>query len=109
MCPAAPRLLSLRHRAVSGGRDGAARRPSSPSRKREHRMKLANYRRRAALDLADSIAHVHEASGGRFGPDLMSVYDDWHAFVGFASGVTARTAKLLETQLSCPGPAPRLV
>ena len=35
-------------------------------------MKLANYDGRAALVLDGSMADVHDASGGRFGPDPMS-------------------------------------
>ena len=106
---AATRLLSLRHRADGGGRHVAARRPPPPSRTREHRMKLANHDGRAALVLDDAIADVHDASGGRFGPDLMSVYDDWPAFVDFAAGVTTGTAPLVEASLACPVPAPRQV
>ena len=43
-------------------------------------MKLANHGGRAALVLDDGIADISDASGGRFGPDPMSVYDDWAAF-----------------------------
>jgi 2-keto-4-pentenoate hydratase/2-oxohepta-3-ene-1,7-dioic acid hydratase in catechol pathway len=74
----------------------------------EH-MKLANHDGRAVLVLDGSIADVHDASGGRFGPDPMSVYDDWPAFVELAAGVTAGTAPLAEASLRCPVPAPRQV
>ena len=70
-------------------------------------MKLANRNGRAALVLDESVADVHDASGGRFGPDVMSVYDDWSNFADFARGVTAGTAPLVESELSCPVPAPR--
>jgi 2,4-didehydro-3-deoxy-L-rhamnonate hydrolase len=72
-------------------------------------MKLANHDGRAVLVLDGSIADVHDVSGGRFGPDPMSVYDDWPAFVELAAGVTAGTAPLAEASLRCPVPAPRQV
>jgi 2,4-diketo-3-deoxy-L-fuconate hydrolase len=72
-------------------------------------MKLANHDGRAAIVLDDSIADVHDASGGRFGPDLTSVYDDWPAFVDLAAGVTTATAPLVEANLRCPVPSPRQV
>ena len=72
-------------------------------------MKLANHDGRAVLVLDGSIADVHEASGGRFGPHPMGVYDDWPAFAAFAAGVTAGTAPLDEASLRCPVPEPRQV
>ena len=72
-------------------------------------MKLANHQGRAALVFDDTVADVHEASGGRFGPDPMSVYEDWEAFTAFASGVTTGTAPLVESDLGCPVPSPRQV
>jgi 2,4-didehydro-3-deoxy-L-rhamnonate hydrolase len=72
-------------------------------------MKLANRGGRAVLVLDGAIADVAEASGGRFGPDPMSVYDDWPAFAEFASGVTTGTAPLVEAELGCPVPVPRQV
>ncbi|HEY1828418.1 MAG TPA: fumarylacetoacetate hydrolase family protein, partial [Acidimicrobiales bacterium] len=72
-------------------------------------MKLANHNGRAALVFDGSIADVHAASGGRFGPEPMGVYDDWPAFVQFAQGISEGTAPLVERQLSCPVPAPRQV
>ena len=72
-------------------------------------MKLANYGGRAALVLDGSIADVHDASGGRFGPDPMSLYQDWPAFADFAAGISAGTAPLDESRLGCPVPAPRQV
>ena len=72
-------------------------------------MKLANSGGCAALVLDDAIADVSKASGGRFGPDPMSVYEDWPAFADFAAGVTTGTAPLVESELRCPVPAPRQV
>ena len=59
--------------------------------------------------LTTSIVDVHVASGGRFGPDPMSIYGDWPAFVDFASGITAGTAPLVDADLRSPVPAPRQV
>jgi 2-keto-4-pentenoate hydratase/2-oxohepta-3-ene-1,7-dioic acid hydratase in catechol pathway len=72
-------------------------------------MKLANHNSRAALVFDDVIADVHDASTGRFGPDPMSVYDDWPAFVEFAAGVTNGSAPLVAANLQCPVPRPRQV
>ncbi|MGH9016256.1 MAG: fumarylacetoacetate hydrolase family protein [Acidimicrobiales bacterium] len=72
-------------------------------------MKLANHGGRAALVLDEAIADVHEASGGRFGPDVMALYRDWPAFVDFAASVTAGTGPLIEAELGCPVPGPRQV
>jgi 2-keto-4-pentenoate hydratase/2-oxohepta-3-ene-1,7-dioic acid hydratase in catechol pathway len=73
-------------------------------------MKLANHDGRAALVLDDgSIADVHQASGGRFGPDPMSVFEDWSVFVEVARGVTTGAAPLVESSLGNPVPLPRQV
>lgn len=72
-------------------------------------MKIANHNDRAVLVLGDEIADIAHASDGRFGPDSMSVYADWPAFVDFAAGVTAGTEPLVEADLRCPVPAPRQV
>jgi 2,4-didehydro-3-deoxy-L-rhamnonate hydrolase len=72
-------------------------------------VKLANSNDRAVLVLGDEITDIAAASGGRFGPDPMSLYADWAAFVDFAAGVTAGTAPLVESDLRCPVPTPRQV
>ena len=72
-------------------------------------MKLANYDGRATLVFDDAVADVHDASGGRFGHEVMRVYDEWPAFVDFAAGVTTGTAPLVDASLECPVPAPRQV
>jgi 2,4-didehydro-3-deoxy-L-rhamnonate hydrolase len=72
-------------------------------------VKIANSKDRAVLVLGDETADIAEASGGRFGPDPMHIYDDWATFADFARGVTAGTAPLVETDLRCPVPAPRQV
>jgi 2-keto-4-pentenoate hydratase/2-oxohepta-3-ene-1,7-dioic acid hydratase in catechol pathway len=72
-------------------------------------MKLANVGGRAALVLDDGVVDVAEASDGRFGPDLMSIYDEWRAFVAWSAGVTSATSPLVESELGCPVPSPRQV
>jgi 2,4-didehydro-3-deoxy-L-rhamnonate hydrolase len=72
-------------------------------------MKLANHNGRAALVLDDGIADVERASGGRFGPDVMALYDDWDAFVEFAVGVSTPTEALDHQALGNPAPRPRQV
>lgn len=72
-------------------------------------MKIANVNGRAALVLGDEIADVEQASGGRFGPDPMDLFDDWDAFVAFAGGITGGTGPLVEADLANPVPVPRQV
>jgi 2-keto-4-pentenoate hydratase/2-oxohepta-3-ene-1,7-dioic acid hydratase in catechol pathway len=72
-------------------------------------VKLATVHDRAVLVIDDEIADVAEASGGRFGPDPMAVYDEWDEFVAWAATVHAGTAPLLEADLGCPVPRPRQV
>lgn len=72
-------------------------------------MRIANAKGRAVLVLGDSITDIAEASGGRFGPDPMHVFENWTEFVAFAAGVTTGTAPLVESDLRCPVPSPRQV
>jgi 2,4-diketo-3-deoxy-L-fuconate hydrolase len=71
-------------------------------------MKFANLDGRLVLILEDGVADVATASDGRFGPDPMSVYDDWTGFSTWAAGVTQRSAPL-GSGLKCPVPRPRQV
>jgi len=72
-------------------------------------VKIANCNGRAALVLGDEIADVATASDGAFGPDPMSIYADWDAFVSFAAGVGTGTGPYVEAQVGNPVPAPRQV
>ena len=72
-------------------------------------MKLANVHDRAVLVIGEQIADVATASDGRFGPDPMALFDDWAAFVEFATTVTEGTAPLVEADLDNPVPRPRQV
>src|SRR6056297_108377 len=107
--PAATRLPSRRNRRRRRGCSASAPGPSHPSHRGDHDMKLANIDGRAALVLDDGIADVAEVSGGAFGPDPMSPYREWEAFVDFAETVTAPTGPMVEADLRCPVPEPRQV
>src|SRR5262245_16123771 len=72
-------------------------------------MKIANQAGRAVLVVEGGVADISDASGGRFGPDPMSLFGDWAAFAEFASGVTAATGPFVEAELGCPVPVPRQV
>jgi 2-keto-4-pentenoate hydratase/2-oxohepta-3-ene-1,7-dioic acid hydratase in catechol pathway len=72
-------------------------------------VKIANIDDRAVLVLGDELADIATASGGRFGPDPMDVYERWDAFVDFAAGITAGTGPLDHTALANPAPRPRQV
>jgi 2-keto-4-pentenoate hydratase/2-oxohepta-3-ene-1,7-dioic acid hydratase in catechol pathway len=72
-------------------------------------MKIANVKGRAALVLGDEVADIATVSDGRFGPDPMSLYDDWEAFTAFAATVTTGTGPLVDADLGCPVPSPRQV
>ena len=72
-------------------------------------MKIANVNDRAVLVLGDEIADIATVSDGRFGPDPMSLYEDWAAVADLAAGVSAGTAPLDLTALGNPVPHPRQV
>lgn len=72
-------------------------------------MKLADHAGRAVLVFDDGIADVERASGGRFGPDVMALYDDWDAFTEFAVDVASPTEPLDHQVLGNPAPRPRQV
>jgi 2-keto-4-pentenoate hydratase/2-oxohepta-3-ene-1,7-dioic acid hydratase in catechol pathway len=72
-------------------------------------VRLANSKGRAALVLDDEIADIADMTGGQFGPDPMSIFENWAAFVEIGASITASTAKLVEADLRCPVPCPRQV
>lgn len=69
-------------------------------------MRLANVEGRAALVLGDEIADVAMVSDGQFGPDPMTVYDDWEGFARFSAEVTTTTGTLVDAALGNPVPSP---
>lgn len=72
-------------------------------------MRFANVNNRAVLVLGDEIADLDEVSDGRFGPDPMSVYEDWDGLVEFAATITTGTGPLVEADLLRPVPTPAQV
>lgn len=76
-------------------------------------MRLANVDGRATLLVPgadDRGVDVAQASGGRFGPGVQALYDEWDAFREFAAGVGASDAVGIdEARLGSPVPAPRQV
>ena len=72
-------------------------------------MKLASVNGRAALVLGDEIADVATACDGRFGPDPMTLYDEWDVFKDFAATVSSATGPLVNAELCNPVPQPRQV
>ena len=73
-------------------------------------MRLANLEGRAVLLHGEQAVDVERASDGRFGPDPMSVWEDWQAFTAWAAGVDgAGSAPYRENQLGAPVPWPRQI
>lgn len=72
-------------------------------------MKLAHHHGRAVLVFDDGIADVEHVSDGRFGPDVMALYDEWDAFVEFGAGVSSAAEPIDLQALGNPAPTPRQV
>ena len=78
-------------------------------------MRVANLGGRATVVLpgGDDVGiDVAEASGGKFGPDVQGLYDDWQAFRAFVANLdlsTVATAEFDRAELRAPVPAPRQV
>jgi 2-keto-4-pentenoate hydratase/2-oxohepta-3-ene-1,7-dioic acid hydratase in catechol pathway len=78
-------------------------------------MRLANLGGRATLVVPgrdDRGVDIAEVSGGKFGPDVQGLYDQWDAFRAFATALdlsAAASVKLDEADLRAPVPAPRQV
>ncbi len=72
-------------------------------------MRIANDKGRLVVVTGDEVADVAQLSGGRFGPDPMSAYQEWAAFADFVSTITTGTGPLVEHDLRCPVPNPRQV
>jgi 2-keto-4-pentenoate hydratase/2-oxohepta-3-ene-1,7-dioic acid hydratase in catechol pathway len=69
-------------------------------------MKLANLAGRAVVLSGESAIDVAHESGGQFGPDLMSCYDQWEAFADWAHTATGG-AVYSAADLQAPSPTPR--
>ncbi len=69
-------------------------------------MKLANHGGRLALVVDGGALDVHEASGGRFGPDPASAYADWDALRAWAATADGDPKPLDQSALGAPSPSP---
>ncbi len=74
-------------------------------------MRIVNTRGRLGLVVGEGILDVATASGGRFGPGVQGVYEEWDSFHAWAAEVDAgaETHPLDEAALGSPAPAPRQV
>lgn len=73
-------------------------------------MRIGNVGGRAALIFENAALDVAAASNGRFGPDLMAVYDNWAAFSSWAATVGASNAvAFAESDLGPVSPRPTQV
>src|SRR5262245_31578234 len=73
-------------------------------------MRLVNLDGRAAVLVGDAALDLASASGGRFGPDLASVYEQWAAVRDFVATVDGSDATPFDAKrLSAPSPEPRQV
>jgi 2,4-diketo-3-deoxy-L-fuconate hydrolase len=73
-------------------------------------VKLANLDGRATAIIAGGAVDVASASNGRFGPDILPIYDHWTEFVEFAETLDgADSVPFDDTDLGPPVPLPRQV
>ena len=72
-------------------------------------MKIANAAGRAVIVIGDSAVDIATASEGCFGPDMMSIFDNWEEFCTFAATITEGTDALDMATLQRPVTAPRQV
>jgi 2-keto-4-pentenoate hydratase/2-oxohepta-3-ene-1,7-dioic acid hydratase in catechol pathway len=73
-------------------------------------MKLANLDGRATIVAEGGGIDLERASGGRFGPDVQALYDDWDAVRDLVAGLgEAEVTPFDEARLGSPAPAPRQV
>lgn len=75
-------------------------------------MRIANHNERAVLLTSDEDGiDIHTASGGRFGPDLPPLFNEWEAFTAWVQGLSGLTADVAidRSLLGSPSPAPRQI
>lgn len=73
-------------------------------------MRIASAGGRLVLAVDGGWVDVEQASGGRFGSDPQTVYDQWADFGQWARGeVGGEARKIADADLDCPVPRPRQV
>jgi 2-keto-4-pentenoate hydratase/2-oxohepta-3-ene-1,7-dioic acid hydratase in catechol pathway len=75
-------------------------------------LRIANHNERAVLLTSDEAGiDIHTASGGRFGPDLPPLFNEWEAFTAWVQGLSGLTADVAldRSLLGSPSPAPRQI
>ena len=72
-------------------------------------MRVANSAGRAVIVIGETVVDIATASEGCFGPDMMSVFDNWDEFCAFAANITEGTDALDMSSLQRPVPAPRQI
>ncbi|MDX6744180.1 fumarylacetoacetate hydrolase family protein [Actinocorallia sp. A-T 12471] len=77
-------------------------------------MKIANISGRAALFTGTEFVDVHKASDGAFGPDPVSVFDQWTVFLAWArsaypDAVGVEATLPADAEVGPPSPRPRQV
>lgn len=73
-------------------------------------VRVINAAGRLAVEVPDGIVDVAQASDGRFGPDVQSVYDQWAEFADWAKGQTEATGPMPAPEdVGPPVPGPRQI
>jgi 2-keto-4-pentenoate hydratase/2-oxohepta-3-ene-1,7-dioic acid hydratase in catechol pathway len=74
-------------------------------------MRIANHDNRAVLLVSDDQAiDIHEASGGKFGPNIADIYPHWSEFSAWASSVgDGATVSVDRKKLGAPSPEPQQI
>jgi 2,4-diketo-3-deoxy-L-fuconate hydrolase len=72
-------------------------------------MRIANLDNRLVLLRGGKAIDVHTASGGWFGPDPQSVFDDWPAFRRWAADAQGEARSFAAVDLRAPVPRPRQI
>src|SRR5690348_17099178 len=73
-------------------------------------MRVVNIDGRAAVLFGDAALDLASASGGRFGPDLASMYEQWPAVCEFVATVDGSDAMPFDAKrLGAPSPEPRQI
>ena len=73
-------------------------------------MRIANLNNRLVLLSGDTALDVAEASAGRFGPDILSAYDNWDDFAAWGKTADFSAAKPVNlADLGAPIPFPRQI